>query len=86
MLLCCHAVVPDTDERERLLSEIRHRNLPYREKGPKIELEAHFLTYRSINKVATLFENTNAIEYGITVIEDRKEVKNDFQGRGKDTG
>ena len=77
LTLHCYAIVPETDERNKLTSNLRHRDLPFIEQGITVSLDANFLTYRSVEKTIGLFEEVESLERGFTVIGNTKEVPND---------
>lgn len=77
MLLHCYAVVPKSEEREKLTSNLRHHNLPFVENGCRVSIDAHFLSYRSIERIMSYFEDIESDERGFTVIGDNKEVPYD---------
>lgn len=77
MLLQCHAIVPDQELRQELTKKLRHHGVPFEEEKESINIEAHFLSYRSIEKLLEYFKQAEPLEYGFSVIGDRKEVPHD---------
>lgn len=77
MLLHCYAIVPNLDERNELTKKLRHHDTPFTEDGSRVSVDAHFLSYRSVDKLITYFEEAESEERGFTVIGTREEVPYD---------
>lgn len=77
--LHCYAVIPNKDEREQLLSKLRHHNTPFTEDYDKVSVDVNFLSYRSVEKLIGYFEAVESTENGFAFIGSREEV-------GYDTG
>lgn len=72
--LHCYAKVTDNEAKLKLLTKLRHHNTPFTEKCDEIHVDANFLSYRSIEKIVSYFEETEAEERGFSVIGEKGEV------------
>lgn len=67
MFLRCHAVVPNKDERNKLMRRLQYNGIPFTRSGDQVTVNAYFLTERSAERVITLF-------YGVTATERKTQI------------
>lgn len=72
-----YAIIPDKEQRESLLAKLRHHNIPFIEECNKVSVDANFLSYRSVEKLAEYFEETDYTERGLAFVESGEEVDYD---------
>lgn len=77
LLLHCYAVVPKTEEREKLKALLRHHQVQYNGVGNMVSVDIHCVSYRTVEKLVSYFEATDADERGFTVIGGESEVPYD---------
>lgn len=77
MQVSCYAVVKDAEAKNLLLASLRHHHTPFVEEGDKVSVEMECVSYRTVEKLLHLFEQTDAEVRGFTLIGLDEEVPDD---------
>lgn len=77
MLLHCYAVVPKSEERDRLAFMLRHHKVEYYETTSHIAVDIHCVSFRTVEKIVQLFDEIDSDTKGVTVIGNKEELPYD---------